>query len=137
MTDIDLDVENHLEVREALADIEDDWSDAPAFEIHNDAEYAPYLEYGTRKMPPYPFFRPAINEYMAGPNALVRKQQGVGLSDASTVDELVYLLTVSLNQQVQANLRADKASGRSPGTHPDHPQVETGNLLGHQDWEKL
>jgi len=117
--------------------LEDEWSDSPAFEVKNDANYAQFLELGTRHMPPYPFFGPAINEYMAGPNQLVRKNKGVDLSDAETVDELLFLITVSINQQIQANLRAAKSTGRSPGVHPDHPQVQTGNLLNSQSWKRI
>lgn len=135
--DIDLDLSGHLEVQEALEELEEDWSDAPTYEVYNPTEYGPYLELGTRYMPPYPFFRPAINEYMASPDALARKQQGIGLKETSTVDELVYLLTVSLNQQIEDNLRAGESARRSPGTHPEHPKTPTGNLLGNQKYRRL
>ncbi len=135
--DIDLDISGHRQIQEELDELEDDWSDSPEFVIENTAEYAHYLELGTRYMPPYPYFGPAINEYMADPNALVRKNQGVDLSSAETVDELLLLIVTSINQQIQANLRAAASSGRSPGVHPEHPKVQTGNLLNSQNWRRL
>lgn len=135
--DIDLDISGHQSIQEELSELEDDWSDSPEFVIENDAEYSRFLELGTRKMQPYPFFRPALNEYMAGPNQLVQKNQGVDLSSADTIDELMLLIVVSINSQIEANLRAAASTGRSPGVHPEHPKVRTGKLLNSQSWKRV
>lgn len=161
MTDFDLDLDGLADVAEALDDLEDDWSDAPTFKIENTADYAPILEFGrgpitsngddpltfkidgqwvsTHRVsghPPYPFFRPAIRGFKRDPKGFVARNSRLGLLEADTVDELLLNITTAINSQMQTNLRAS-ATGRSLGTKPMHPQVQTGNLLNSQGWDRV
>jgi len=79
-------------------------------------------------MPPYPFFRPAIREFKANPEAFLLKNTGLNsVADISDADELVESVALALERQITINATAS-ASGRSPGTDAEHPMVESGNL---------
>jgi len=126
--DIDLDGITSLELE--FEDLKEDGSSDATHEVFADAEYSGFLEFGTEKMPPYPFFRPAIREARLDAEILLRRQQQLGLDDFETTDELVLAFAESLKEQMQNNVRAQLSSGvRSPGTAPTHPQVQSGNLL--------
>lgn len=46
--------------------------------LSNDSHYAGFLEYGTRKMRPYPFMRPAANNHLHEIRAIVIKNFKIG-----------------------------------------------------------
>jgi len=84
-------------------------------------EYAVYLETGTKDMPPYPWFRPAIIHVM--------RARGDAIADSvDTADELVKELAKEMMNQMKENVNAGEAADRSPGTDPEHPKVQLGNL---------
>jgi len=102
-------------------------SDA-VFRVSSGAEYSVFLEFGTEHMPPYPFFRPALREFRANPEAfLLRNTQFSDLGEIKDGDELVEAIALALESQIKTNATAS-ATDRSPGTDADHPQVQTGNL---------
>jgi len=78
-------------------------------------------------MPPYPFFRPALREFKANPEAFVRDNLGVTLSNADNIDEVIERVANALETQMKKNATAE-GPGRSPGVNPEHPQVQSGNL---------
>jgi len=46
--------------------------------VGTNVEYAPYLEFGTRKMKPRPYLRPVYNKYCASLNAILNTKAGGG-----------------------------------------------------------
>jgi hypothetical protein len=79
--------------------------------------------------PPYPFFFPAIRQFQANPEATIFLNTELNsLDEVRTTEELVEVCANAIQSQMRKNANANR-SGRSPGTHPDHPQVDTGNLV--------
>jgi hypothetical protein len=115
----------------ALTAVEElrDWLHGREWVVGSDAKYAVYLELGTSQMPAYPFFEPAIKQFDADPNAFVERHANQSVDDADSVNEVTRLVAQSLEKQMKINAAAEQ-SGRSPGTHPSHPQVQSGNLRG-------
>jgi len=127
MTDFGIDVDDTA-VKAALKELKEDFSDSPVYIVSADAEYAIYVEMGTRDMPPYPFFRPALREFKANPETfLIKNTELGGLGDIESTEELVETVALALEAQIKVNATA-QAPDRSPGTAPEHPQVQTGNL---------
>lgn len=94
------------------------------------AEYGAYLEFGTSKMPPYPFLFPAARHVMNTKFDQI-EQEAHGKSDPT--EFIVSSLALEIERQAKINAdAANKRFGgtRSPGTHPDHPQIQTSNLVG-------
>jgi len=121
MSDFELNVSGIESFREDLNDLEGDLTTDEEYVVGVGAEYGIYLEFGTRKMPPYPFFRPAIREARANPDEFVDSEA------VDSITEYIRKLAFSLEAQIKINATAE-TSGRSPGTDSDHPQVDTGNL---------
>jgi hypothetical protein len=131
-----------------------DWEDPPTFVVESGAEYSVHLEFGRGPVeaqdadalrfededgeiiyrtsvsghPPYPFFKPAIREFKATPESfIIANTEFESINAISDVNELVQSVAFALESQMKRNATAG-ASDRSVGTHPDHPQVQSGNL---------
>jgi len=116
--------------RDALDDLEEKWSTERVYVVGTDVEYAVYLEFGTRHMPPYPFVRPALRELEANPNSIISRNSGFNTVDElPNADTLVKVVATALASQVEKNASAIAASDRSPGVDPEHPQRQTGTLV--------
>jgi len=98
------------------------------FEVGAGAEYAVFLEFGTEDMPPYPFFRPALRELDANADAFIARHTATTVGEIDDADTLVPTLAFALERAITQNANAN-ATGRSPGTDPEHPTVDTGNLV--------
>jgi len=81
-------------------------------------------------MPPYPWFRPAIREFRLDPEGLITANSGFSsIDEIPDTDTLVKTVASALESKMEANVSAESASDRSPGTHPDHPKRVIGNLV--------
>lgn len=130
MTRIDLGINGFAEVQGRMQELLERGSTDRVYVTGTNTEYAIYLEMGTRDMPPYPWFRPAVVEFQANPEQFIRKNTDYKSIDAiPTADALVEAIAVGLQTQMEANASAASSGSRSPGTHPDHPKRETGNLV--------
>jgi hypothetical protein len=154
MTSFDLDIDEAA-VRDRIRDLKDTYSDRVEFVVGPNAEYAVHLEFGRGPVeaqdadalrfenedgeviyrarvsghPPYPFVRPAVRELEAAPEAfLVKNTELDGVGDIDSTEELVESYAFALESQISKNANANR-SGRSPGTHPDHPVTDTGTLV--------
>ena len=78
-------------------------------------------------MPPYPFMRPAIREFEAGPEQFVRKHAGVEIDGLESTNQVVKTVAFAFETAITQNANAN-APDRSPGTDPEHPKVQSGNL---------
>jgi len=97
--------------------------------VGTNVEYGVYLEFGTRDMPPYPFFRPAVREFKANPERLIRRHTGyTRIDDIPSEQALVEAVANALSEQMTNNASALSGGTRSPGTDAEHPKRQTGNL---------
>lgn len=87
-------------------------------------------------MPPYPFMRPAVNEFKAGPEQFVRKHAGVEVDEVESADRMVQVVAFAFETAVTQNANAN-APDRSPGTDPEHPKVQTGTLVNSIQAERV
>jgi len=128
MTDIDLDLSGVPELQAKTQELKEDYEDEAVYAVGTNVEYSIYLEMGTRNMPPYPFFMPAVREFQANPESFILGRTEYGsIDEIDSTQEMVKAVASALQSQIQINATA-QASGRSPGTAPDNPQVDTGNL---------
>lgn len=132
MTDFDVELQGSNELRVDLGELEDAGTTDRAYEVGTTVEYGQFLEFGTRDMPPYPWFRPAIRELEANSRDFVGSSDAVdldGIEDARNAGVIVKAVAASLARQMERNVSADSAAGRSPGTNPEHPKRDTGTLV--------
>lgn len=155
MTDIDLDLNGMGSLRAELEELEADWDTDAVFSVGTDRDYGSILEFGRGPIraddgylkfegedgetifrkevsghPPYPWFRPAIREFDADSRAFLFKNTDVSnLGDIETGEELLASVAAGLQTQMEKNASANTAVDRSPGTHPEHPQRDTGVLV--------
>jgi len=90
------------------------------------AEYGAYLEFGTSQMQAYPFLFPAARHVVRTELPVIESEAG---TRADPIGYIVRSLATEIEAQAKRNATAAGA-GRSPGTHPTHPQRQTSNLVG-------
>jgi len=130
MVDVDLSLDGASELQASFEELEARAEDPDTFVVGTNTEYAVYLEFGTRKMQPYPFFRPAINQFKANPKDFITDNTGyTDIEEIPTADALVEAVAAALQTKMEANASADSSAMRSPGTDPSHPKRDTGNLV--------
>lgn len=130
MTRIDVDLEGVQSMQETIDDLRDRYEDDATWVVGTNVEYGVYLEFGTRDMQPYPWLFPAARHVMAS--------KADRLADESdSTEELVRKVAHAIERQAKENVSADRGSGRSPGTHPDHPKRDTSFLVNGIRAERL
>lgn len=128
MADFDVSLDDAA-VQEALDDIQSDTRSQRVEVVGTTVEYGVFLEFGTEDMPPYRWFRPAVREFEANPTQFIRENTAFASIEAiPDADTLVTAVAQALVNQMENNVSAVSSADRSPGTHPDHPKVDTGNL---------
>lgn len=90
------------------------------------AEYGAFLEFGTSQMQAYPFLFPAAR-HVVRTQLPVIEQEAHARSDP--IGYIVRSLATEIERQAIENATAAQGSGRSPGTHPEHPRRQTSNLV--------
>lgn len=78
-----------------------DWTGGPTYHVGTAVEYAVYLEFGTSKMDPKPFFRPAIVEARRDLESFVADNTETSLRQIDAVDELVETIAFALERRVK------------------------------------
>ena len=130
MTDFDAELDGFQTAIDGLRDLEDEWGDAPVYVTGTNVEYGVFLERGTSKMPAYPWFRPAIREFKRSPEAFIRKNsKDKGIDDIDSAEELIRTIAFCFERQLKENVSAERGTGRSPGTHPEHPTRQSSTLV--------
>jgi len=125
----DLELDGAGRIRSQLENIKRKGNDDTVYIVGSNVEYGVFLEFGTEDMPPYPWFRPAIRELKANPESFILSNTDFSsIDDIDSTDELITTVAAALENQMTNNVNAQKSVDRSPGTHPEHPQRDTGNL---------
>ncbi len=127
---IDMDLDGYQSVKESMDDLEEEWGERESWVVGTNVEYGIYLEFGTRDMPPYPWLFPAARHVMHERADKIAEESG-------STEELVRKLAHAIERQAKDNVSADRAGGRSPGTHPEHPKRDTSTLVNSIRAEKL
>lgn len=135
MSNFDIELDDAA-VRESLRQLKRDYTSRREYKVGSNVEYSVYLEFGTRDMPPYPFVRPAIREFEAGPDQFVRKHTGVEVDEIESADRIVQVIAFAFETAISQNANAN-APDRSPGTDPEHPVVQTGTLVNSIQAERI
>jgi len=109
---------------DTLRDVKTRYADGIVYVTGTNVEYSVYLETGTENMEPYPFLFPAMRD-------VARSWEKYGdVESIDSMEALVKAIAFDIEAQAKKNVRAAAGTGRSPGTHPAHPKVQTGNLIG-------
>lgn len=113
----------NLELLERSVSTEEEWA------VGTPVPHGLYLEVGTAKMQPYPWLGPAVRD--------VLKNEAPGIFEQSDdADEAIEKVAKAVEKQAKTNVMAGEAGGRSPGTHPDHPERQTRELHDSIEAEK-
>lgn len=110
-------------VNSALEEILEQWDGQAVYVVGTSKVYGVWLENGTSKMQAYPWLEPALDD--------VIETRADDLADnADSADEFIASVALAIEAQAIDNVSAERASGRSPGTHSDHPKRISGDLAG-------
>lgn len=97
--------------------------------VGTNVKYGVFLELGTSKMQAYPWARPAVEEFKNDPEGFIDKHTDTNIDGIGSSEALVSTVALALERRMKQNASAGRESNRSPGTHPDHPQRQTPNLV--------
>lgn len=101
MSDFDLELEGITNLKEEFNDEIDDWSDAGSVHVGTAVSYAVFLEFGTSKMDPKPFFRPALAEAKADLKGFIRDHTNTTAEAIGSADKLVRVIALALERRVK------------------------------------
>ncbi|WP_226479165.1 hypothetical protein [Natrinema amylolyticum] len=102
MTSFDFDIKGLEEHQRQLREERDKWAgDGGKWHVGSAVNYAVYLEYGTSKMDPKPFFRPALAEAEQDLSAFVRDNTKKTVSQIDGPKELVKTVAFALERRVK------------------------------------
>lgn len=128
MTDFDFE-HDFEDLVEALDDLQDEVGEAGTFFVGTAVEYSVYLEFGTSKMDPKPFFRPALAEARRDLDGFIRDNTETTVQEIDDADELARTVAFALESRIKdiikekglidtgtlwASVRAIPAPGRLP-----------------------
>jgi hypothetical protein len=134
MTYIDFDADFE-ELVATLEDLQDGVGETGSFFIGTAVEYAVYLEFGTSKMDPKPFFRPALAEARRNLSGFIRENSRKTVEEIDSADELARTIAFALERRVKeiitrkglidtGTLRASVSAVPDPGTLPSADEVD-------------
>ncbi len=82
-------------IMDLFDDIEANWAGSSVWLAGTEVHYAVFLEFGTSKMPAYPFARPAVDRVM--------QTQADGIADsADSIEELVSDLAQAISDEMSS-----------------------------------
>lgn len=102
MSDISVDLDGLGKIQEALEDKKAEISNPETWYVGTHIEYAIYLEFGTSKMDPKPFFRPALNVLRAkGSDGVIRQNTELDPSTIEDVDTYIRALAFAMEKLIK------------------------------------
>lgn len=87
-----------------VGDLEEEqerWTGGEVWAVGTAVEYSVYVEFGTSKMDPRPFFRPALFAYEANLAAAIESDTETSLDEIDSVDELVRTVAFGLERRIK------------------------------------
>jgi len=133
MTDFDMDADFE-ELIEGLADLQEQASGGGSYFVGTAVEYSVYLEFGTSKMDPKPFVRPALAEARRDLKSFIATNTTTSADDIETARELVRTVAFALERRIKeiitekglietGTLRASITAAPVPDALPDADEV--------------
>lgn len=102
MTEFDHNLDGMGDHLEDLEREEEQWSDdEDVWFVGTAVNYSIFLEFGTSKMDPKPFIRPALHAYEANLEAAIAADTQTTLEEISSVDELVKTIAFGLERRIK------------------------------------
>jgi phage gpG-like protein len=102
MANFQLQIQGLQNLRESLDDLEADLTGERRFLVGTNVSYAIFLEFGTKKMDPRPFFRPAIAEIRRkGVDDFLQDNTQLSAKRIENLDSLVRALALALERRVK------------------------------------
>jgi len=102
MTSFDMDIQGLDAHQRELREERDKWAKSGGTWVVGTAvEYSIYLEFGTSKMDPKPFFRPVLAEAQRNLSEFVRSNTEKTLSDIESPEELVRTIAFAVERRVK------------------------------------
>jgi len=109
MTTFDVDLGGLATLKEELADIESDLEDGQGttYFVGTAVEYAVFLEFGTSKMDPKPFFRPALQEVRArGVDGFINAHTKTTVEALGSIRQIVAALAFAIERRIKEIITA-------------------------------
>ncbi|QLH82463.1 hypothetical protein [Halosimplex pelagicum] len=106
MAELSLMVEGIEETIEELERLEERWTGGGPWVVGTAVEYAVYLEFGTSKMDPKPFVRPAIHAYRSNLQAAIAADTNTTLDAIGSAEELVQTIAYGLERRIKRIITA-------------------------------
>lgn len=134
MTDFDFDADFE-DLVERLDDLQEDVGQAGTHFVGTAVEYGVFLEFGTSKMDPKPFFRPALAAYRANLVRALEADTRKDIEDIDSADELAQTVALGLERRIKriitqkglietGTLRASVQATPAPGQLPTADEVD-------------
>lgn len=101
MSDFDFELDGVGSLQEEFGDRIDDWSDGGSVYVGTAVEYSLYVEMGTSKMDPKPFFRPALAELTADIEGFIDTHTSASVDTMTSAEELVETIGLALERRVK------------------------------------
>jgi hypothetical protein len=101
MTDSGFDIDGINSLQEEFGDRIDDWSEGGTVFVGSGVEYSVYLEFGTSKMNPKPFFRPVVNDARIDTEGFLDRNTQTTVSEIDSADKLVRTLALAIERRVK------------------------------------
>jgi hypothetical protein len=101
MADFDLQVDGLQLIEEELKKLEDDVDNPITWYAGTNVFYSVYLEFGTSKMDPRTFMRPALNEARSGVDAFIRRHTNTDPETIDDVNEYIQTLAFAFESRIK------------------------------------
>jgi hypothetical protein len=101
MSDFDIDVSGLAAIRGDIDDLSDDIERPGTWYVGTGVEYSIYLEFGTSKMDPKPFFRPAVAEAKRDSDSFIQRHEQVNPETIDDVDTYIKVLALAIENRVK------------------------------------
>jgi len=140
MSDFDFDLSGVQAAEQDFRDEIDDWTGGGAAYVGSAVEYGVYLEFGTSKMNPKPFFRPVLADARQDVAAFIDDNTNTTVRAIDSAEELVETLALAIERRVKelitqkglidtGTLRASIVAVRSPASLPDEDDLPSGQNI--------
>jgi len=88
-------------LQEEFADEIEDWSGGKTMFVGTAVEYSVYVEFGTSKMDPRPYFRPALTEAQANLTGFINDHTNTTADAIESADQLVETIGLAMERRVK------------------------------------